>query len=128
MSFGQDEWTRRCRVSRGFLATVIICGLPLGQVAAQTISTTPAVRSRLDPVGTEIETNRAILDFEQGRHDEVLRRLEKLGPNGLPRAAYYRGLSLLSLKRAQEALGQFEAVRASLVHRRKSTSTGPWPT
>ena len=87
MSFGQDERTRRCRVPRGFLATVIICGLPLGQVAAQTISTTPAVRARLDPVGTEIETNRAILDFEHGQHDEVLRRLEKLGPNGLPRAA-----------------------------------------
>src|SRR3954453_12952695 len=62
-----------------------------------------------DPVRSEIGLNRGIVDFEQDRFGEALERLANVAPNEAG-ASYYRGLSLLALRRAKEQLRQFEAV------------------
>ena len=59
-----------------------------------------------DPVAREIETTRGVADFEHGRYAEALGRLgEGAG------SAYYRGQSLLALRRAEAAIAEFERVR-----------------
>ena len=62
-----------------------------------------------DPVEAEGELSRGVLEFEGGRYETSLSRLRRADAAG-PGAAYYRGLSLLALDRAREALGEFEAV------------------
>lgn len=63
-----------------------------------------------DPIAVEREVGRGIAAFEKGRHDEALAALRKAEPTRAG-PAYYRGLSLLALDRAREAIAEFEAVR-----------------
>ena len=93
------------------LAVIMCYGLVVAPSLAQIIPPLDALTPASDPVWSELETNRAIFDFERGQYDEVLRRLKPIGIDESPSATYYRGLSLLSLKKAREALTQFEAVQ-----------------
>lgn len=70
----------------------------------------PKLASPPDAIAREVEVNRGIVDFEQGRFDQALDRLARAEP-GRSGPAYYRGLALLALQRAEEALREFESVR-----------------
>src|SRR4051812_13977832 len=100
-----SERPQRIRLHPGLMLVIIVLmGDPLRAqgVPGMTMPST-------DPVRSEIEVNRGIVDFEQNRFGEALERLSNAGPSETG-ASYYRGLSLLALKRAKEALAQFEAV------------------
>jgi len=60
-----------------------------------------------DPVARELGATRGIAEFEHGRYDRALEQI----PPGNAGSAYYRGQSLLALKRAREAIAEFEKVR-----------------
>ena len=70
----------------------------------------PPLPKPMDPVAAEAELSRGVLDFEGGRYESSLARLREADGAG-PGAAYYRGLSLLALDRAREAIRELEAVR-----------------
>jgi tetratricopeptide (TPR) repeat protein len=63
-----------------------------------------------DSVAAELQLGRGVLEFEQGKYAEALKAIEEAGPAGAG-AGYYRGLCLLALRRAREALRELEVVR-----------------
>src|SRR4051794_23173641 len=75
-----------------------------GIVAPAQEAAGPSRRS-IDPVQAEMALNRGILEFEGGRYGQALERLANADPAG-PGAAYYRGLSLMALRRGREALAE----------------------
>jgi hypothetical protein len=64
----------------------------------------------VDPVVAEVDLQRGIVAFQKGRYDEALTRLDGIRAT-VPGASYYRGLSLLGLKRNDDALREFESLR-----------------
>ncbi|HMB08422.1 MAG TPA: hypothetical protein VKP69_32415 [Isosphaeraceae bacterium] len=87
---------------------MVACAAVAGTSRAQQAPTGPG--SSVDRIGAETELSLGVMDFEGGLYERALERLGKADPAG-PGAAYYRGLSLLALNRAREALRDFEAVR-----------------
>src|SRR4051812_33647336 len=85
---------------------------PAGSPSKATAQEVPGVTMPTrDPVHSEIELNRGIVAFEQNRFGEALERLANVEPSDAGAgASYYRGLSLLALRRAGEALTQLERV------------------
>ena len=69
-----------------------------------------SLSSALDNLDEELTANRGILGFEQGRYAEALQQFgNKDEPgNGI---LYYRGLTLLALQRADEALRDLQIVK-----------------
>src|SRR4051794_39284935 len=61
-----------------------------------------------DPVAIESGAGRGVAEFEHGNYEKAL---EQLRPDSAG-SAYYRGLSFLALKRAKDAIAEFERVRA----------------
>jgi hypothetical protein len=91
---------RLCLILLGVLTTrpSLMAQAPSGAAPATT-----------DPVRSEIELNQGIVEFELNRYAAALDRLSNVEP-GDASAAYYRGLSLIALQRAKEAVGDLESV------------------
>src|SRR5690242_16237071 len=103
------------RASPGSTALLLGLGLGLGLGWCPAVSTAQDVPGTTmptsDPVRSEIELNRGIVAFEQNRFGEALERLANVEPaEAGAGTSYYRGLSLLALRRAGEALTQLERV------------------
>jgi tetratricopeptide (TPR) repeat protein len=64
-----------------------------------------------DPVSAEMGLHRGIAEFERANYGDALKSFETADSAGIG-ATYYRGLCLLALRRARDALGQLEAIRA----------------
>ena len=84
---------------------ILLMGLSLGLVEAR--AQAPGGAAPDDPVAREAKTIRGIADFEHGRYDQALIHLESDNAG----SSYYRGQTLLAMKRAREALAEFEKVR-----------------
>ena len=101
--------TGRYRVgAQGLRPTAILCAAGfacLAVLAMPVIADEPS-----DPVVAEVDLQRGIVAFRKGRYEEALKRLDGIGP-GVPGSSYYRGLSLLGLKRNDDALREFEAMK-----------------
>ncbi len=64
----------------------------------------------VDPVADEVNLERGIVAYQQGRYDQALERFDGIART-TPGASYYRGLSLLGLNRSDDALREFESLR-----------------
>src|SRR4051794_41130099 len=100
-----DERPRKIEFSARL---VLLCLFSMASPSVAQVIPGMALPTR-DPVHSEIELNRGIVAFEQNRFGEALERLANAEPAEAG-ASYYRGLSLLALRRAEEALTQLEAV------------------
>jgi tetratricopeptide (TPR) repeat protein len=97
------------RPFRGGLLVLVVAWVAV-TATARAQQAPPGPRPSVDRISAETELSLGVMDFEKGLYERALERLGKADPAG-PGAAYYRGLSLLALKRAKEALRDFEAVR-----------------
>src|SRR5690349_17260828 len=88
-------------------ATLLCLGL---STASTTRGQAPAPPRAADPVAAEVETGRALAEFEKGQYRSAADRLGRLDRPDAG-ARYYRGLSFLALKDAERALQDFRAVR-----------------
>lgn len=66
---------------------------------------------RTDPVSDELNLQRGIAEFSAGRYTEAAATLDSARLAGAG-AGYYRGLSLLALGRAEEAVAEFSRIRS----------------
>lgn len=100
------------RGSLGDLARYAALFACLGLATGSAVADGPAVAvaTPVDPIRAEVDLQRGILDFQKGRYEDALRRLDGIEA-AVPGASYYRGLSLLGLRRPDEALRAFDRLR-----------------
>jgi hypothetical protein len=91
------------------MAWMLIAG---NTVVAQTADQQPSRSVASDAVDAELGFNRGVMNFERGRYEDALREFASAKAAGSG-ALYYRGLSLMALERAQEALADLQKVRSN---------------
>jgi tetratricopeptide (TPR) repeat protein len=79
---------------------------------AQTADHPPSQSAASDALDAELGLNRGVMNFERGRYEEALREFGRARTAGSG-ALYYRGLSLMALERAKEALADLQNVRST---------------
>ena len=84
--------------------------IDLPPLPANAPETTPAAPPP-NPVSAEMDLNWGVIDLQGGRYGEALERLDRAERSGAG-VSYYRGLALLALKRANEAMRDLQTVRS----------------
>ncbi len=115
-------WRRKV-IAIGVVAGLVgSCGLnrsavaqsPSDSVVASSVIR-PGSGNRADEVNSipaEVDLQRAVLAYKSGQFEEAISRLDGISAKS-PSASYYRGLSLLGLKRPDDALKVFESLDQS---------------
>lgn len=93
------------------IALVCLFSIVPGRPAAAQETPAPSTIST-DLISGELDVSQGMADFEDGQFESALARLSR-APAEQPGPMYYRGMALLALQRAREALTAFDQVRKS---------------